>query len=266
MTTPDPGDGIRRRLERERAARREAESIAERVTADFYKVNSELASLNESLRGFVAITAHDLRGPLTAILGMSATLARRWTDLEPDVRGELLASIDRQGHRMARLVDDLLTVSKIDAGAVEAMAQEVALRDAVRDVLAEFETRGADIHLDAGDQYAFVDPDHLHRILGNYVRNALTYGSPPIEVLTRDAGSWVEIVVRDNGAGVPEELVSRLFGKFVRGPHSQELGGTGLGLSIVRGLAQVNGGDTWYEHNVPHGSCFGLKLRKHDAA
>lgn len=266
MTNPDPVEGVRRRLERERAARREAESIAERVTADFYRVNSELASLNESLRGFVAITAHDLRGPLTAMLGMSATLSRRWNDLEPAVRSELLASIERQGHRMARLVDDLLTVSKIDAGAVEAMAQEVALRDAVRDVLSDFEGRGADIQLDTGDQYAIVDPDHLHRILGNYVRNALTYGSPPIEVLVRDAGSWVEIVVRDSGAGVPAELVPRLFGKFVRGPRSHEMGGTGLGLSIVRGLAQVNGGDTWYERNVPQGSCFGLRLRRHDAA
>ena len=265
MNDPDPVAGIRRRLERERAARHEAESIAERVTADFYRVNSELASLNESLRGFVAITAHDLRGPLTAMLGMSTTLSRRWNDLEPDVRVELLAAIERQGHRMARLVDDLLTVSKIDAGAVEAMAQEVALHDAVRDVLSDFES-GADIQLDTGDQYAIVDPDHLHRILGNYVRNALTYGSPPIEVLTRDAGSWVEILVRDHGAGVPEDLVPRLFGKFVRGPRSHEMGGTGLGLSIVRGLAQVNGGDTWYEHNVPQGSCFGLRLRKRDAA
>jgi signal transduction histidine kinase len=165
---------------------------------------------------------------------------------------------------MARLVDDLLTVSKIDAGAVEAMAEEVALRDAVRDVLSDFES--ADIRLDAADLYAIVDPDHLHRILGNYVRNALTYGAPPVEVLTRDAGNWVEIVVRDNGAGVPDEMVPRLFGKFVRGPRSHEMGGTGLGLSIVRGLAQVNGGDTWYEHNVPQGSCFGLKLRKRDAA
>src|SRR5688500_6071546 len=120
----DPHESIRRRLDRERAARREAESIAERVTADFYRVNSELASLNESLRGFVAMTAHDLRGPLTAMLGMSTTLSRRWESLDPDVRTELLAAIERQGHRMARLVDDLLTVSKIDAGAVEAMAEE----------------------------------------------------------------------------------------------------------------------------------------------
>ena len=265
MSGPDPTEALRRRLDRERAARREAESIAERVTADFYRVNADLAAANESLRGFVAITAHDLRGPLTSILGMAMTLSRRWTDLAPGQREEVIAVIERQGHRMARLVDDLLTISKIDAGAVEAMAQEVGLRNAIEELLSEFDERRSDIRLDAADVVAIVDPDHLQRILANYVRNALTYGLPPVEVLTRDAGAWIEIVVRDHGAGVPDEMVPRLFGKFVRGARSHEVGGTGLGLSIVRGLAQVNGGETWYERNE-QGSCFGVRLRKHDAA
>ena len=264
----DPGvlDGLRKRLQRERAARREAENIAERVTSDFYRVNAELAAANESLRGFVAITAHDLRGPLTGMLGVASTLSRRWPDLTPEQIAEMLAVLHRQGHRMARLVDDLLTISRIDAGAVEAMAEVVGLRDVMADLLNDFDTRRDDIHVTLSDLYAVVDPDHLQRIVGNYVRNALTYGSPPIEVETRDAGAWVEIVVRDHGAGVPDDMVPLLFGKFVRGRGSAQAGGTGLGLSIVRGLAQVNGGDTWYEHNEPHGSCFGVRLRKRDAA
>lgn len=266
MDVPDPTEGLRRRLDRERAARREAESIAERVTADFYRVNTELAAANESLRGFVAITAHDLRGPLTGMIGMASTLRRRWPDLSDAQRTELLEIVDRQGHRMARLIDDLLTISKIDAGALEAMAEVVGLKAAMTELLNDFDAERAYIRLDTDDLYAVVDPDHLQRIVGNYVRNALTYGSPPVEVHTRDAGSWVEIVVCDHGTGVPEDLVPRLFGKFVRGAHSHEAGGTGLGLSIVRGLAQVNGGDTWYEHNEPHGSCFGVRLRKRDAA
>ena len=257
---------LRRRLARERTARREAESIAERVTADFYRVNSDLAAANESLRGFVAITAHDLRGPLTSMIGMASTLAKRWADLTDLQRNELLAIVDRQGHRMARLVDDLLTISRIDAGAVEAAVQVVGIRSAIGELLTEFDTQRADILLEAEDLYAEVDPDHLQRILTNYVRNALTYGLPPVEVLTRDAGTWVEIVVRDHGTGVPEDLVPRLFGKFVRGARGNESGGNGLGLSIVRGLAQVNGGDTWYERNEPQGSCFGVRLRKRDAA
>jgi signal transduction histidine kinase len=83
-----------------------------------------------------------------------------------------------------------------------------------------------------------------------------------VSVEARDAGDYVEIKERDSGDGVPAELLPRLFGKFARGAVSREKGGTGLGLSIVQGLAQANGGDAWYEPNTPHGSCFGVRLRK----
>src|SRR5438552_1047844 len=123
MSAPDPVPGLRRRLERERVARREAESIAERVTGDLYRVNSELQALNQSLREFVAVAAHDLRGPLTGLLGMSSTLSHRWADLTPDRRAEMFAIIERQGQRLRRLTDDLLTISRIDAGAVETIVE-----------------------------------------------------------------------------------------------------------------------------------------------
>jgi signal transduction histidine kinase len=263
MTSPpNPIEILRRRLDRERAARREAESIAERVTGDLYRVNSELQALNDSLREFVAVAAHDLRGPLTGLLGMSSTLARRWTDLTPESRDEMFTTVERQGERLKGLIDDLLTISRIDAGAVETMVEVVALRDAIREVMHDFSANSADVQLLVDDLQATVDPSHLQRILTNYLGNALRYGSPPIEVHAHDAGTWIEIVIRDCGDGVPENLVPRLFGKFVRGDESHKVGGTGLGLSIVRGLAQANGGDTWYEPNQPHGSCFGVRLRK----
>lgn len=257
----DPVAGLRRRLERERAARREAESIAERVTGDLYRVNSELQDLNESLREFVAVAAHDLRGPLTGILGTASTLSRRWADLSTEQRTEMLAMIERQGHRLARLIDDLLTISRIEAGALETMVEVVALRDAINEVIADFAERSADVHVRVSDVQVAADPHHLQRILTNYLGNAFRYGSPPIEVQARDTGEWVEILIRDCGDGVDEDLVPRLFGKFVRGSTSHLRGGTGLGLSIVRGLAQANGGDTWYEPNQPKGSCFGVRLR-----
>jgi signal transduction histidine kinase len=262
----DPLAAVQRRLDRERAARREAENIAERVTAEFYRVNSELEMLNESLREFIAVTAHDLRGPLTVMLGMTSTLSKRWADLGEDRRTDFLATIERQGRRLARLIDDLLTASKIEAGALEIVAEVVPMREAFTDLMGDFDDRSDEVKWTTEDVHALVDRDHLQRILTNYVRNALTYGGPPVEVHTRDTGSWVEILVRDGGQGVPDELVPKLFGKFVRGATSHEKGGTGLGLSIVRGLAHANGGETWYERNQPNGSCFGVRLRKHVAA
>jgi signal transduction histidine kinase len=173
----------------------------------------------------------------------------------------MLATVERQGHRLARLIDDLLTISKIEAGALETIVEVVALRGAINEVIQDFSERAADITVESTDLRAAVDPFHLQRILTNYLGNAFRYGSPPIQVETRDAGDWVEIVIRDCGQGVDDDLVPRLFGKFVRGSASHQRGGTGLGLSIVRGLAQANGGDTWYEPNHPSGSCFGVRLR-----
>ncbi|HVF20523.1 MAG TPA: HAMP domain-containing sensor histidine kinase [Mycobacteriales bacterium] len=265
--TADESAVLRRRLARERAARQEAEGIAERVTGDLYRssdalrqANVELQSLNEALKEFVAIAAHDLRGPLTGVLGMASLLLRRGDDISLDQRVECLEAIDRQAHLLDRLISDLLTVSKIEAGAMDAAPEVVSLDAAVVVVIRDVLGPGADVDVHTAGLDAFVDPEHLRRILGNYLGNARTYGDPPVEIEARPSGSWVEIVVRDCGAGVPVDLMPRLFGKFARGDLSRQKGGTGLGLSIVQGLARVNGGDAWYEPNSPHGSCFGLRL------
>lgn len=272
MTDTDDTAALRRRLGREREARKQAEAIAERVTAQLYasqgelkRANAELQALNQSLREFVAVASHDLRNPLTSIIGLSGILAKRWKDLTDERRGEFLDIIDRQGHHLARLVEDLLTVSRIEAGQLDTHAEVVRLSQAIGVVMEDFGHRAAEVRLTVDDAEVLVDPDHFRRILGNFVGNAFRYGAPPVEVDARETGPWVEIRVRDHGCGVPKDLVPRLFEKFARGDDAQEKGGIGLGLSIVQGLARANGGDTWYEANEPQGSCFGLRLPLHAA-
>jgi signal transduction histidine kinase len=106
------------------------------------------------------------------------------------------------------------------------------------------------------------DRDHFQRIFANYATNAVKYGGPPIVAEASRIPSFVEVCVKDQGPGVPEIFVNRLFSKFARAETeaTRSSEGTGLGLSIVRGLAQANGGDTWYEPNSPSGSCFGVRL------
>lgn len=267
---------LQRRYERERKARREAEAIADRVTAELYAAaqelqrlnaelegaNTELASVNQALRDFMAIASHDLKGPLTSIVA-SAALLREGGETVPDERRSgFLGIIERQARQMARMCDDLLTISRIEAGVLDRHAEVVELRRAVEAALQDFSEHDGEIDPCVPDSLRVeADPDHLHRILVNYVGNALKYGAPPVKVEAAAAGEWVEIRVRDSGEGVPEEFVPRLFGKFARGAaEAARATGTGLGLSIVRGLAQVNGGDAWYEPNEPRGSCFAVRL------
>lgn len=271
--TEGPGaelDRLRRRLDRERRAREAAESIAERVTADLYatvtelqRVNDELGNVNQSMREFVAVAAHDLRGPLTSIMGFTELILKRWAGITEDQKLEFLGTIGSQGRRLGRLVDDLLTISQIEAGAMEVDAETLALATELERTVADLGEVAAHVRVNVpGDLYVVADPDHLNRILTNYIGNAGKYGAPPIEAEAGCDGAWVDIRVRDQGEGVPEEFVARLFGKFARASteSTKTQPGTGLGLSIVRGLARANGGDAWYEPNQPRGSCFGVRL------
>ena len=157
-------------------------------------------------------------------------------------------------------MDDLLTMSKIEAGALETRPVQIDVTGAITQAVSVFADRTPDIAIEAPEGLRVAaDPDHVHQILTNYLANALKYGAPPVAVDALDQNGWVDIVVRDQGDGVPAEFVPRLFQKFAQaGPTSA--GGTGLGLSIVRGLALAQGGDVWYEPALPRGSRFGVRL------
>jgi signal transduction histidine kinase len=108
------------------------------------------------------------------------------------------------------------------------------------------------------DVRVLVDPEHLRRILVNYLVNADHHGAAPVRVTATFKGDTVEVCVRDSGAGVPADFVERLFTSFARADMSDRRG-TGLGLSIVEGLADANGGTAFYDRS--DGPCFGVRLR-----
>jgi signal transduction histidine kinase len=115
----------------------------------------------------------------------------------------------------------------------------------------------------APDVHVVADRDHLEQMLVNYVSNAIKYGELPITVSSRPHGdAYVDVLVLDQGDGVPDDVQPLLFEEFVRGRGhaAARIPGTGLGLSIVRGLARAQGGDAWHEPNEPNGSIFALRL------
>ena len=245
---------------------KELESALQRYAREVEAANQKLAETNKTLQEFVAIASHDVRGPLSTILGFVTALPRTWDATSDEQKREFIAAIERAARRIARLVDDLLTVSKIDAGRISVYKQSVDLRHAVDEAV----HRSADLENGVGIRIpptsVEADPDHVERILTNYVTNALKYGEEPVEVEAREDDGWVEIRVRDSGPGVPKDFVPRMWDKFSRPDDAeQRKDGTGLGLSIVAGLARANGGTAWYEPNHPRGSCFCLRLPRANA-
>ncbi|MCA1705465.1 MAG: HAMP domain-containing histidine kinase, partial [Actinobacteria bacterium] len=225
------------------------------------KKDRELAALNESLREFLAIAAHDMRTPLSVIQGMTALLMKSETT-DPEKRARMLDAVYRQSERMARLIEDLLTVSRIDAAAVEVQPERVSIAPIARQLVGTLGASELVTISGPEDLAAEVDRSHLERMLQNYVTNALEHGGPPVKLDISEDAEDVVVSVVDSGDGVTAEVADRLFHKFARSAASRERGGTGLGLSIVRGLARANGGDAWYEESDSPGTCFRIRFPK----
>jgi signal transduction histidine kinase len=188
----------------------------------------------------------------------------QWTDLSDEQRVRFLGTIHRHVDHLGAIVDDLLTSSRLDAGAIAPSRQEIPLRAFVERVIGDLdpdrEMKG-DVQIDP-ELGVSADPEHLNRVLSNLVSNARRYGAPPVSVKAERDGGNVVIRVCDEGPGLDPEFASRAFEKFARADkrRSKETQGTGLGLAIVRGLVRAGGGDTWYEAVVPRGACFAVRL------
>jgi signal transduction histidine kinase len=223
------------------------------------KANIDLREVNEAMRGFIAVAAHDLRSPLASMVGFSSLLTANWATLTEEDRWKFVTTIDRQSHKLAGLVNDLLTLSSLEGGVLKTQPELIVLGEAISACLAACSGDTASVSVSCSPNLVVrVDPLHLERIIDNYVQNAFKYGEPPVQIEATQLGDMVEVRVLDHGPGVPPDFESKLFGKFARADitNTRDRKGSGLGLSIVRGLAEANGGQALYRPNVPNGACF----------
>jgi PAS domain S-box-containing protein len=230
----------------------------ERQAAELRAANESLAGVARDRTEFLAVTAHELRTPVTVVDGFARTLRDQWERLSDDQRLDMVNALARGGERLSTLVDELLTASRLEAGVLEVDASDFDLAELVAEVVRD--VGAADPSLVVADVepvHVFADRGRVQQMVANYLTNALRYGGPPIVVATSRAADGVVLRVNDSGNGVPPELVPRLFDKFARGSTQQ---GTGLGLFIVRALARAQGGEAWYEARAGGGSCFALRL------
>lgn len=235
---------------------------------------SEIEHANEELRAadalkneMLAMTSHDLRVPLTAIIGLASTLADSWEALQREEKIEFVDRIADRSRRMISMVEQLQIACRIEAGVLEVRPIAVSLQDAIEEAVAEVVRGGNEISVSVpSETIVLADRQLLHRILVNYLGNAIKHGTPPITVDAEASDGLGRAHVRDRGAGVPEEFRVTMFEPFSRAPDSWDQRGSGLGLSIAKTLAEAQGGRVWYETNVPNGACFGLELPLHDSA
>jgi PAS domain S-box-containing protein len=251
-------DAVRRVLEVSTSARREGG-----VAAGFQGVVRDVTAqrnLEESKNEFLALITHDLRQPLTAVLGLGATLETHADELTADRIQRMGQSIRRQAERMSRLADDLFYVSRLEARSLVLNVRPVEVGVTVELALASVPHPAAvDVHI-ADDLTVLADGRRLEQVVSNLIENALVHGAPPVLVQAAATDNEVVLTVRDHGSGVPESLIPTLFSRLrTLGRRDRDQArGTGLGLALVKGLVEAMGGRVAYEPAPEGGAVFSL--------
>lgn len=217
--------------------------------------------INLAQEQFIANASHELRTPLTSIMGLSMTLAESDAVIADASAAELVGIIVGESEELARMVEDLLTVARLDAGALHYTFDDVAVHrelDDIRDGVAR-----AGMHVTAHIEPCTVRADRLRfrQILRNLLSNARKYGGPNVRIEGHIDGLTYVCSVIDDGPGIPEELRPRLFQRFIHQGQQTTASrdSVGLGLSIVHSLALGMGGSIQYD-SIDGESRFSLRL------
>jgi signal transduction histidine kinase len=227
--------------------------------ADMTRRLEEVAQMKSD---FVSTVSHELRSPLTSIIGSLDTVNRPELQPPEPTSQELLRSARRQAGRLQRLIEDLLVVSRIDRGAIPVHLESIALKE-VFDEVNRVVSIEPTITIEPADTTVEADRDHLSRILINVVENAAKYApDSPVELFAWQQGNNAVMAVVDHGPGIPPEDRERIFDRFTQLDQSgtRSKGGTGLGLSIVKSLAEVMHGSVRIEDTEGGGATFVVEL------
>ena len=203
--------------------------------------------------------SHDLRSPLTAILAAGEALGS--PAVEAHERAELVDGITKESRRLARLVDQLIDLSRLEAGTAEPREDWCSLEEVVRAAVDDTGPPSERLRLVIDPDLPLVRADaaQLQRALANLVDNALRYGTGPVSVRARVSGGRMLIRVVDQGPGIPLAEQDRIFAAFYRAPGAAGQG-SGLGLAIVRGFVEANGGRIRVESLPGQGTSFLIEL------
>lgn len=233
-----------------------------KLIGDLEAANTELRRADELKDRFLSTVSHELRTPLTSIHGFAQTLRRQNDVLSAEQRDRFLEVIERQSLRQQRLVEDLLTTSRMMAGRLTTEAEDIDVCPVFAPVVEELRIADDDIEIDCPrGARAHVDPMHLHQIVVNLLTNAQKYGNPPYEIRVTPGPTSCVITVSDNGPGIPEAFRAELFEPFAQADKGDRrtAKGTGLGLAIIRNLVQANGGSIAHHPDRP-GAFFEITL------
>ncbi len=248
------------------AARQLASAIEQerlRVEANETEVLRRTSELKSALLDAVS---HDLRTPLASIIASAGSLRQRditWTD---DERRELAEAMEEEAQRLNRIVGNLLDLSRIQGGALVPARDwhdpSLVVRDAVERLRPALREHRLEVDVPTDPRPVLLDPVEIDQVVANLVENAAKY-SKPGETIQVDAtldSAELRVTVSDDGVGITESSLPRLFEPFYRGPQPTGIRGSGLGLAVAQGLVQAHGGRIWAENRPEGGARFTFSI------
>lgn len=213
---------------------------------------------------FIDVMAHELKTPLSTIYGGLQTVASHGASLSQESRDELLADATAEAHRLVRLVDDLVVLSRLERGVEVDLSEPLMVSHLTRRVVqAKVRDTGAEISVTIPTDTPAVcgEVAYVEQVLRNLLTNARKYGKPPYEVVVSRFDDEVEVRVLDRGPGLPPDL-DRLFDLYYRAASAtKRASGSGIGLFVCRELVRLMGGRTWAANREGGGAEFGFSLR-----
>jgi len=244
-----------------------------RLQEDLLEKNSELERLNETKNQFLGMAAHDLRNPLSGIVGYGSLLSEGLVGALNDQQRNVIERILNSSRFMVKLVNDLLDVSKIEAGKLELELESVDLCDLIRECLELNQPRAREKEIEIvfdlpedGPSELVADRNKITQVLDNLITNAIKFSNAKskVDIGLQPSDDQVTLFVRDQGQGIVKEELDHLFKPFSR-TSTKSTGGeksTGLGLVICKKIVEGHGGQIWVESEVGKGTTFYFSLSR----
>ncbi len=224
----------------------------ERLLQESREIAAQLQHADKRKDEFLATLAHELRNPLSPILSGVQLLSMMADEKEPEESREMREMIERQVHHMVRLVDDLLEVSRITSGKIQIESSRIRLVDVVKQAVEtsrpNVEANRHEIAIHSPDEVYFVEGDmtRLTQVFSNLINNAARYTPEggQIDVLIQRKGDNASVTVKDNGIGIPKEMLEKVFELFIQlnRHRKQSVSGLGIGLALVKRIVELHNG------------------------
>jgi len=234
---------------------------------------SEAHAAEQMRVDFVANASHELRTPLATLIGYTETLREQGDEIDSETRDRFLAVIDDEAHRMQSVVEDLISLSRIEAERFSTPTAAVELEPLIAQVVdnarRSANERGSQLEVRTAADLPPIaaDSGQILQLLDNLVTNALRYGAPgtPVAISAEPEGAMVHLIVADRGEGIAPEHIKRVTERFYRvdTSRSRSLGGTGLGLSIVKHIVERHRGRLTIDSKVGEGTRVHVLLPAH---